>query len=75
LMPEIAIDVLHPGDIEDPKRRLLNHQDLVVMLSWSSTTAEMVQLASNCSAMICSWSASRKSALPIWLWSLENRWV
>ncbi|MGA8282146.1 MAG: hypothetical protein WB853_14710, partial [Desulfobacterales bacterium] len=45
LMPEIAIDVLHPGDIEDTTRRLLTHQDLVIMLSWSSTTAEMVQMA------------------------------
>ena len=45
LMPEIAIDALHPGDIEDTKRRLLTHQDLVIMLSWSSTTAEMVQMA------------------------------
>lgn len=45
LMPEIAIDALHPGDIEDPNRCILNHQDLVIMLSWSSTTAEMVQLA------------------------------
>jgi glucosamine 6-phosphate synthetase-like amidotransferase/phosphosugar isomerase protein len=45
LIPDIAIDVLRPSDIENPRRRFLNQQDLVVMLSWSSTTAEMVQLA------------------------------
>jgi glucosamine 6-phosphate synthetase-like amidotransferase/phosphosugar isomerase protein len=45
LMPEIAIDTLHPGDIEDPKRHIQTNQDLVIILSWSSTTAEMVQMA------------------------------
>ncbi|NNG00220.1 MAG: hypothetical protein HKM93_12620 [Desulfobacteraceae bacterium] len=45
LMPEIAIDVMCPGDIENPKREFQSQQDLVIMLSWSSTTAEMVQLA------------------------------
>ncbi|MBL0712646.1 MAG: SIS domain-containing protein, partial [Desulfosarcina sp.] len=45
LMPDINIDVMRPGDIEDPRRRFLRQQDLVIMLSWSSTTAEMVQLA------------------------------
>ena len=45
LMPEIAVDALRPGDIEDPRRRIQTQQDLVIMLSWSSTTAEMVQLA------------------------------
>jgi glucosamine 6-phosphate synthetase-like amidotransferase/phosphosugar isomerase protein len=45
LMPEIAVDVLRPGEIENPRQRILPQQDLVVMLSWSSTTAEMVQLA------------------------------
>ncbi|MDJ0668887.1 MAG: hypothetical protein QNJ61_16505, partial [Desulfobacterales bacterium] len=45
LIPDIAIDAMRPGDIENPKRRFLNQQDLVIMLSWSSTTAEMVQLA------------------------------
>ncbi len=45
LIPDVVIDALRPGDIEDPKRRFLNQHDLIVMLSWSSTTAEMVQLA------------------------------
>ncbi len=45
MLPDIAVDVLRPGDIENPRRRFLNQRDLVVMLSWSSTTAEMVQLA------------------------------
>ena len=45
LIPDIAIDAMRPGDIGDPKRRFFNQQDLVIMLSWSSTTAEMTQLA------------------------------
>jgi glucosamine 6-phosphate synthetase-like amidotransferase/phosphosugar isomerase protein len=45
LMPELAVDAARPDDIEDPKRRIVTQQDLVIMLSWSSTTAEMVQLA------------------------------
>lgn len=45
LMPVVTIDVMRPGDIEDPRRCILPQQDLVIMLSWSSTTAEMVQLA------------------------------
>jgi len=45
LMPEMAVDVLRPGEIENPRHQILPQQDLVVMLSWSSTTAEMVQLA------------------------------
>jgi glucosamine 6-phosphate synthetase-like amidotransferase/phosphosugar isomerase protein len=45
LMPEMAVDVWRPGEIENPRHQILPQQDLVVMLSWSSTTAEMVQLA------------------------------
>ncbi len=45
LMPDVAIDAMRPGDIEDPGRSILTQRDLVVLLSWSSTTAEMVQLA------------------------------
>ena len=45
LMPAMAVDVWRPGAIETPRRQILPQQDLVVMLSWSSTTAEMVQLA------------------------------
>jgi glucosamine 6-phosphate synthetase-like amidotransferase/phosphosugar isomerase protein len=45
LLPDTAVDVLCPGAIEDPTRRFLPQQDLVLMASWSSTTAEMVQLA------------------------------
>jgi len=44
LLPDIAIDALRPGEIENPRRRILPQQDLVILLSWSSTTAEMVQL-------------------------------
>ncbi|MCP4662643.1 MAG: hypothetical protein GY856_45185, partial [bacterium] len=45
LTPGIAIDALRPGDMEDPGRSVQTQRDLVIMLSWSSTTAEMVQLA------------------------------
>ena len=45
LLPDLAMDVLRPGDIEDAKHRFQPQQDLVLMVSWSSTTAEMVQLA------------------------------
>jgi glucosamine 6-phosphate synthetase-like amidotransferase/phosphosugar isomerase protein len=44
-LPDVVVEALRPGDIEDPKRRILPQQDLVVLLSWSSTTAEMVHLA------------------------------
>ncbi len=50
LMPHTAIDVRHPGEIEDPTRHFLPQQDLVLMASWSSTTAEMVQLAQQLAA-------------------------
>lgn len=45
LLPEMAVDVMRPDDIDNPRHQILPQQDLVVMLSWSSTTAEMVQLA------------------------------
>lgn len=45
LMPEITVEAMRPFDIRNPKRRFLPQQDLILMLSWSSTTAEMVQLA------------------------------
>lgn len=45
LLPETAIDVVRPAEVTDPRRQILSEQDLVVMASWSSTTAEMVQLA------------------------------
>lgn len=45
LLPETVVEALRPGDIEDPKQRFLPQQDLIVLLSWSSTTAEMVNLA------------------------------
>ncbi len=45
LMPELSIDAMRPGDIENPRRAFQPQHDLVIMLSWSSTTAEMVDLA------------------------------
>jgi glucosamine 6-phosphate synthetase-like amidotransferase/phosphosugar isomerase protein len=44
-LPKMGVEVLRPGDIADVKRHFQPHQDLVILLSWSSTTAEMVQLA------------------------------
>ena len=45
LMPEMDVIVLRPGDIEDLSKFTTVEKDLVVLLSWSSTTAEMVQTA------------------------------
>lgn len=50
LLPDVAIDAMRPGDIEDPGQRMQPQQDLVIMLSWSATTAEMVQLAQQLAA-------------------------
>jgi hypothetical protein len=44
-LPEIVIDAMRPNDIENPKGQILSQHDLVILSSWSSTTADMVQLA------------------------------
>jgi len=42
-----AVDVLNvrPGEIDNPELLLAPEKDLVILLSWSSTTADMVMLA------------------------------
>lgn len=45
LMPEMAVEAMRPGDFDTLRRRFMSQQTLFVMLSWSATTAEMVQLA------------------------------
>lgn len=45
LMPELDVLVVRPGEIENPETVFVPEKDLVVLLSWSSTTADMVFLA------------------------------
>jgi len=45
LMPRIDVLVVRPGEIENPETLFIPEKDLVILLSWSSTTADMVLLA------------------------------
>jgi glucosamine 6-phosphate synthetase-like amidotransferase/phosphosugar isomerase protein len=45
LLPGIDLIVLRPGEVDDLSRAILPDRDLVVLLSWSGTTADMVQAA------------------------------
>jgi len=45
LIPEITVVVLSPVDVDDVGRAISPDRDLVIMLSWSGTTADMVQFA------------------------------
>ncbi|MBC2742799.1 MAG: hypothetical protein HGJ93_07080 [Desulfosarcina sp.] len=45
LMPELDVLALRPGEIENPETVFVPEKDLVILLSWSSTTADMVLLA------------------------------
>jgi len=45
LMPELDVLVVRPGEIENPEIVFVPEKDLVILLSWSSTTADMVLLA------------------------------
>ena len=45
LMPGVDVRVVRPGEIEKPESMFVPEKDLVVLLSWSSTTADMVLLA------------------------------
>ncbi len=45
LIPEMTVVVLSPVDVDDVGRAISPDRDLVVMLSWSGTTADMVQFA------------------------------
>ncbi|MEA3435649.1 MAG: hypothetical protein U9R43_04230 [Thermodesulfobacteriota bacterium] len=45
LMPELDVLVVRPDEIENPETVFVPEKDLVILLSWSSTTADMVLLA------------------------------
>jgi len=47
LLPELPVAVLSPVEIDAPERTFNPDRDLVVLLSWSGTTADMVQLAND----------------------------
>ena len=45
LMPELDMMAVRPADLENPDIMFMPEKDLVILLSWSSTTADMVLLA------------------------------
>jgi glucosamine 6-phosphate synthetase-like amidotransferase/phosphosugar isomerase protein len=45
LLPELEVSVLRPVEVDDIHRALVPEKDLVVLLSWSGTTADMVHFA------------------------------
>ncbi len=45
VMPDIETLPLQPVEIENLHREIVPERDLVILVSWSSTTADMVQLA------------------------------
>ena len=45
LLPELQVSVLRPVEVGDMDRAFVPEKDLVVLLSWSGTTADMVQFA------------------------------
>jgi len=51
LLPEMDVLVIRPGEFEDLSNVIAPVKDLVILLSWSSTTADMVQIAKRLHAM------------------------
>jgi hypothetical protein len=45
LLPEMDVLVLRPVEVDDIQRIIVPDKDLVILLSWSSTTADMIQFA------------------------------
>lgn len=45
IMPQMDVLAVRPADIENPESLFAPEKDLVILLSWSSTTADMVLLA------------------------------
>jgi glucosamine 6-phosphate synthetase-like amidotransferase/phosphosugar isomerase protein len=45
LIPDMDVLVARPGEIENPEAVFAAEKDLVILVSWSSTTADMVLLA------------------------------
>lgn len=44
-LPAVDVLTVRPGEIDDPELLLAPEKDLAILLSWSSTTADMVMLA------------------------------
>lgn len=51
LMPEIETRVLQPAVVDDVAQAVCPERDLVILLSWSGTTADMVEFAKELKAM------------------------
>jgi len=51
IMPGVDVLMVRPGEINNPEIFFAPESDLVILLSWSSTTADMVRLAKKLSAM------------------------
>ncbi len=45
LVPEKDVLVIRPADLDDISKLIVPEKDLVILLSWSGTTAEMVEFA------------------------------
>ncbi|MEJ2723999.1 MAG: SIS domain-containing protein [Deltaproteobacteria bacterium] len=45
LLPDLQVSVLRPVEVDDLDRAFVPEKDLVILLSWSGTTADMVQFA------------------------------
>jgi len=45
VLPAVDVLTVRPGEIDNPELLLAPEKDLVILLSWSSTTADMVMLA------------------------------
>lgn len=50
LLPEMDVLVLRPVEVDDIQRIIVPDKDLVILLSWSSTTADMIQFANELKA-------------------------
>lgn len=45
LLPGLDVRVISPAELDDPGRAFFPENDLVLLLSWSATTADMVEFA------------------------------
>ncbi|MGD2127354.1 MAG: SIS domain-containing protein, partial [Desulfobacteraceae bacterium] len=45
LLPDMQVSVIRPVEVDDVAKAVVPEKDLVVLLSWSGTTADMVQFA------------------------------
>ncbi|MDA3915868.1 MAG: hypothetical protein PF690_02735, partial [Deltaproteobacteria bacterium] len=51
ILPDIQVVCIQPVDISLPSSMFISDSDLVLLVSWSSTTAEMVKLAQTLNSM------------------------